>query len=148
MPNAEAPAAPPPVVLDTNLVVSAALLPGSTSGRALLQALRYGEVVVSDATWAELLQVLHRPKFDRYFVPPARRAEFLDLLARSVRWCDVTSRTGDCADPKGNKFLELACDAPAMLIVTGDDDLLRLHPWRGVRIVTPAACMAEDFVWG
>lgn len=144
MPSAEVPAALPPIVLDTNLIVSAALLPKSTSGRALLKALQYGELVVSDATWAELLQVLHRPKFDRYFAPPARRAEFLDLLARSVRWCDVTSRTGDCADPKDNKFLELACDAPAMLIVTGDDDLLRLHPWRGVRIVAPAAFTAED----
>ena len=79
---------------------------------------------------------------------PARRqnAEFLDLLARAVRWCDVTSRTGDCADPKDNKFLELACDASAMLIVTGDDDLLRLHPWRGVRIVAPATFLAEDSI--
>ena len=146
MPSAEVQAALPLVVLDTNLVVSAALLPNGASGRALLKALQYCEPVVSDATWAELLQVLHRPKFDRYFAPPARRDEFLDLLARSVRWCDVTSRTGDCADPKDNKFLELACDAPATLIVTGDDDLLRLHPWRGVRIVTPAAFMAADLV--
>ncbi len=128
----------PIAVLDTNVVVSAALLPASASGRALLKALAHCELVMSDATWRELQEVLHRSKFDRYFTPAGRRTEFLHALARSTRWCEVSTRITDCIDPKDNKFLELACDASAALIVSGDDDLLRLHPWRNVAILTPA----------
>ncbi|HEY0202397.1 MAG TPA: putative toxin-antitoxin system toxin component, PIN family [Burkholderiaceae bacterium] len=60
-----------------------------------------------------------------------------------MRWCAVHSRVDDCADPKDNQFLALARDAAAHLIVTGDDDLLRLHPWQGVRIVPPTVFLAD-----
>ena len=35
-------------------------------------------------------------------------------------------------------YLELALAAGADIIVSSDDDLLVLHPWRGVRILRPA----------
>jgi len=44
----------------------------------------------------------------------------------------------DCRDPKDDKYLELALEAGAWAIVSGDADLLVLDPWRGVRIVAPA----------
>ena len=49
----------------------------------------------------------------------------------------------DCRDPKDNKDLELALAARAGTIVSSDDDLLVLHPWRGVRVLRPAAYLAE-----
>jgi predicted nucleic acid-binding protein len=45
----------------------------------------------------------------------------------------------DCRDPKDDKLLELALSGRADLILTGDEDLLVLHPWRGVSILTPSA---------
>ncbi|MDP1656717.1 MAG: putative toxin-antitoxin system toxin component, PIN family [Hylemonella sp.] len=44
-----------------------------------------------------------------------------------------------CRDPKDNMFLALvqACDADAL--ISSDADLLVLHPWQGVPILTPAA---------
>ncbi len=48
----------------------------------------------------------------------------------------VTSVITDCRDPKDNKFLELAIDGNADYIITGDSDLLILHPYRGISIVT------------
>ncbi|MBX9698740.1 MAG: putative toxin-antitoxin system toxin component, PIN family, partial [Acetobacteraceae bacterium] len=48
-----------------------------------------------------------------------------------------------CRDAKDDKYLELALAARADLIVSGDDDLLVLHPWRGVRILRPAEYLAE-----
>ena len=48
-----------------------------------------------------------------------------------------------CRDAKDNKYLELALAAAADVIVSGDADLLVLHPWRGVRILRPAAYLAE-----
>jgi hypothetical protein len=41
-----------------------------------------------------------------------------------------------CRDEKDNKFLELAVSAEATHI---DDDLLTLHPFQGIAIITPAA---------
>lgn len=47
-----------------------------------------------------------------------------------------------CRDPKDNKFLELALSGQADLILTGDDHLLSLHPWRGIPILTPQDYLA------
>ncbi|MFZ1426928.1 MAG: putative toxin-antitoxin system toxin component, PIN family [Geminicoccaceae bacterium] len=49
----------------------------------------------------------------------------------------------DCRDAKDNKYLELALAAAADVIISGDTDLLVLHPWRGVRILRPAEYLAE-----
>ena len=40
----------------------------------------------------------------------------------------VSSVVTDCRDAKDNKFLELAIDGVATCIITGDQDLLVLHP--------------------
>lgn len=42
----------------------------------------------------------------------------------------------ECRDPKDNKYLELAVSGKAECIVTGDDDLLVLNPWRVIEILT------------
>ena len=47
----------------------------------------------------------------------------------------------DCEDFEDNRILECALACGALLIVTDDDDLLRLSPWRGTPIVT-----ATEFV--
>jgi predicted nucleic acid-binding protein len=52
-------------------------------------------------------------------------------------------RVTDCRDPKDNKYLELALASGAEAIVSSDTDLLALHPWRGARILRPAAYLAE-----
>jgi predicted nucleic acid-binding protein len=38
-----------------------------------------------------------------------------------------------------DKFLELAVSGGATHIISGDDDLLVLHPFRGIAVVTPQA---------
>jgi uncharacterized protein len=44
-----------------------------------------------------------------------------------------------CRDPTNDRFLELAINGDADLIVSGDGDLLALNPFREIPIVTPAA---------
>ena len=46
-----------------------------------------------------------------------------------------SDRTG-CRDRKNDKFLELAVNGNAELIVSGDQDLLILHPFSEISIVT------------
>jgi predicted nucleic acid-binding protein len=48
----------------------------------------------------------------------------------------------DCPDPKDNQFLALADAAGAFVIVATDPHLTKLHPWRGIPIVPPAAFLA------
>jgi len=54
----------------------------------------------------------------------------------------VLESVTDCRDPDDNKFLELALSGKADLIITGDADLLSLHPWRGIAILSPADYLA------
>ncbi|MBU4198556.1 MAG: putative toxin-antitoxin system toxin component, PIN family [Kiritimatiellae bacterium] len=49
----------------------------------------------------------------------------------------LTKAVADCRDPKDNMYLELANEARASCIITGDKDLLDLHPYRGIAILTP-----------
>jgi hypothetical protein len=51
----------------------------------------------------------------------------------------ITDRITACRDPKDDKFLELAVNGRADLIISGDADLLALNPFREIPIVTPAA---------
>lgn len=131
------------VVFDTSTLVSAALRVGSLPHRALAHVLRQGEVCVSSATLAELDEVLMRPKFDRY-QPIETRKEFAGFLrVRAALF--VVSETQEsklnpaCRDPKDNKFLALLQACAADVLISSDTDLLVLHPWNGVPILTPAA---------
>ena len=97
---------------------------------------------MSTGVMAELLDVLYRPRLAR-FIDPGQRVELLDLLDQlGVRIAPATPVT-ECRDEKDNKYLELALAAQADMIVSSDDDLLVLHPWRGVRILKPAVYLAE-----
>ena len=88
-----------------------------------------------------LADVLARPKFDRY-VTIEDRQQFLRLLGRVAELVPVGYRVQICRDRDDDKFLELAINGEADLIVTGDDDLLALHPFHRIPIVTPPAYLA------
>lgn len=126
------------IVVDTGVLVSAAIRPGSIPALALEKAFLQFEVCVSGETLAELQTVLSRPKFDRY-TPPAQRAEFITGFTRHAHHFEVIHGVNDCIDPKDNKFLALAETAEAELIVASDPHLTSLHPWRGIPIMPPAA---------
>ena len=49
----------------------------------------------------------------------------------------VIDVVAECRDTQDNKFLELALSGKGSLIITGDSDLLVLHPFRGIAIVGP-----------
>jgi uncharacterized protein len=126
------------VVLDTNVVISAMLLPISVPRRAFDRAMRGNRVLISAATMAELDEVIHRPKFDRY-LREEERIEFLTTLVHEAELVNVVEEVSDCRDSRDNKFLELALSGRATHIVTGDSDLLVLNPFRGVVVVSPGA---------
>ena len=131
----------PRFVLDTNLVVQAALLDSSPARRVFEAALLEGEVLLSDAVQAELSDVLMRPKFDRY-ISPLQRLQFLANLVAIATPVQITLHVQACRDPKDDKFLELAVNGQANCIVTGDNDLLVLNPFQNIVILLPRDFLA------
>lgn len=123
-------------VFDTSVVVSAVLLPRSVPRQAFDRVQERGKILISVATIDELNEVLRRRDFDKY-VREARRLEFLAALIREAELVDVTEVVNECRDPKDNKFLELAVSGKATCIISGDKDLLALHPFRGIPVIAP-----------
>ena len=83
---------------------------------------------------------MHRARFRRYLDENDIRL-FLVALTSEAEWVDTVAPLSACRDPKDDKFLALAVSGNATHIVTGDRDLLELHPFRGVQILSPG-----DFV--
>jgi uncharacterized protein len=127
---------PERIVADTNLLISRLLLPESLTAKAVRKAVDEGQLLVSDATLVDLADVLSRPKFDPYISLEDRQV-FIRVLNRIAERVIVTAPIKACRDPKDDKFLEVALNGEADLIVTGDRDLLALHPFRGVDILSP-----------
>jgi putative PIN family toxin of toxin-antitoxin system len=92
---------------------------------------------MSQPVWDELVEVLHRPRLAR-FVNADQRDTVLEMLRAVYVWFDPQQRVQDCRDAKDDKYLELALAADASVIVSSDQDLLVMHPWRGIHIRLPA----------
>ena len=130
------------VVIDTNALVSRLLLPGSIPGQAVRRAVAEAQLLASDDTIIELADVLARKKFDPY-TTVRERQEFLRLFDRIAERVPIVHVIRACRDPKDDKFLELAVNGAAQLIITGDADLLALHPFRGIDILPPASYLTR-----
>ena len=105
-------------VFDTNTLVSAALFRGSTPGEAFRQALNTGVVLLSEATFEEIDEVIAREKFDGYLTSEERGA-FIEALIGRSRFANPTEEIQACRDPDDDKFLELAVAENAICIVAG-----------------------------
>jgi putative PIN family toxin of toxin-antitoxin system len=123
-------------VADTNVLVSRLLFRQSDPALALRKAMSDYRLIVSSEILIELGTVLSRPKFDRY-LSVADRLEFFHRLRRLAIHIHNVPPVTACRDPKDDKFLALALAGRATLILTGDDDLLTLHPFRNIPILSP-----------
>jgi putative PIN family toxin of toxin-antitoxin system len=130
------------LVFDTNVLVSAALQATSIPSRAVRHAARADTLLASAATLSELARTLERPKFDRYVSLAARR-EFIGFVHMASRLVEIDRSIRACRDPADDKFLDVAVNGGAELIVTGDADLLVLHPFEDIEIITPTAYLTR-----
>jgi len=123
-------------VVDTNVLVSRLILPHSICAEALGRAESNARLLISEATLYELADVLSRPKFDRY-VSLEDRKGFIERLTQIAEIVPIIQLVRECRDRKDNKFLEVALNGSADVIITGDNDLLAMNPWRGMEILSP-----------
>jgi len=136
------PAAYRRVVVDTNVILSAALSPDGTAARLIERLMRGSRLVFSRSTFDELETRLWRKKFDPY-LSPERRRDVLHNAGLQALWLEPVQVVRYCRDPDDDKFVILALAAKAERLVTGDDDLLCLDPLGDLRILTPRAALDE-----
>jgi putative PIN family toxin of toxin-antitoxin system len=131
------------VVLDASTLVSAALKADSIPERALLRAVNEpNRLLLSREVEEEYREVLFRPKFDRY-VSAERRQRILDIVVVAAERIESPAAVRECRDPKDDKYLALAAAGKADVIVSSDvHDLVSMHPWRGISILSPAVYLA------
>ena len=124
------------LVLDTNVLISAILALNSIPANVLNWGEKNGVILYSESTLTELLSVLQRPKFAKYV-----DAEDIDGLSIRVKrsWyrVPILRKVRLCRDPKDDKFLKLAVNGDASHLITGDTDLLILHPFQNIPVINP-----------
>ena len=135
----------PVIVVDTNVWISGVLSRSGIPAQLLRQVVRQGHPVFSPATFAELEQRLWLPKFDRYVSMEDRR-RLLKEIDTVATWIDIPPQMAEqtfCRDANDDKFIQAALVAGASRLVTGDNDLLCLHPLDTLHILTPRQALDE-----
>src|ERR1700733_7900429 len=123
-------------VFDTNILVSALFDNDSIPALALKKARVNGILLISDEIAAEYISVFSREKFNKY-VPQSLRFSFVENIISNALPVIIESPVKVCRDPKDDMFLSIAVNAKATCIITGDNDLLVLHPFQEISIITP-----------
>jgi putative PIN family toxin of toxin-antitoxin system len=128
-------------VIDTNILVRALIKPTGTVGPVLLR-LRRGDytLLYTQPVLVELVDVLNRPRLRRkYELSDDDIKTVLALIMLRGEPVTPEQPITVCRDPKDNKFLEAVVAGRADIIVSGDEDLLTLHPFAGIPILRPVA---------
>lgn len=125
-------------MVDTNVLISAALSPHGLPRQVLEWIIEYGQMVLSASAFDEFsTRFISRQKFDRYLSLEARRA-FVAVIASAAEAVKVTTSVEVCSDPDDNQFVELAIDGRADYIVTGNTKDFP-ESYEGIQVVTPRA---------
>ncbi len=127
-------------IFDTNILLSALFNADSNPGIALKKARTNGTLLVSDEIVKEYLIVFAREKFNKW-LSLKTRIEFIENIITNSLPIVVQEQIIACRDPKDDIYLSLAKAAHADCIVSGDQDLLLLHPVQGIPILN-----AVDFI--
>ena len=126
------------IIIDTNILISALIQ------RSFPYLIIYNyafenlvEVCLSDELLEEYLDVVHRPKFTRYpdFL---RNAELvLNYMDKKAKKYTPQIVVDEIKDKDDNMLLELALEAKADFIITGNTNDFVMSEFKGTKIVTP-----------
>lgn len=127
----------PTVVIDTQIILRATLNERSLPGKLLFDLGYLYTLAISPAVRAEIADVLSRPKLRQKF-PGLTDESTARVLAVLDAGLQITPEITPAVsrDPKDDMFLALAVESKATYLVSEDNDLLVLDPYRGIRILT------------
>ena len=124
------------IVIDTNVLISAGLLPQSKTAHVLALAVEHFVIAQNQHTWRELETRIARPKFDRYS-GDSGRLRHLVQIAQSIQHFEVSAEVSVSRDKTDDKFIALAIDAEAAILISGDPDLKDVQAYKGIEILSP-----------
>jgi putative PIN family toxin of toxin-antitoxin system len=130
------------VVVDTNVLISAALKADSAPRYSVRWVQRQGIFLKSYETEDELRRTLAKPRLAPLFHDLQFVAQLTTLLAEAES-VSIVNEIRACRDPDDDKFLELAVDGKADVIVSGDAALLELNPFRDILFRRRRSCAAH-----
>jgi len=121
------------VVFDSNIYISALVVPGGQAGRAMFKILDGADtLLISKPILDEVLATL-AGKFSRDFEALSQTAVLLTELAEMVKPGHAVDVLADDPD---NRILECAEAGEADCIVTGDKAMLQLKRYRNIRLIS------------
>ena len=119
-------------VFDTNIFISAFIIPGSQGERAFLSAhQRRFDLCTSVAILTETAQKLR----DKFYQSDEDIIAALKIISRAAEVFKPTTSVNVLRDVPDNRILECALEARADLVVTGDHHMLRLKIFQGIPII-------------
>ncbi len=133
------------VVVDTNVLLSAALSPNGVPSELVDWILREGALLFSEESFAELETRLWKPKFDRY-LSIERRKQLLHDFNASAIWTTIPAALNAqyfSRDKTDDVFIRTAMAAEATRLISGDEDLLVLQPIGKLHIISPRMAWSE-----
>ncbi len=128
-------------VLDTNVLISAALSSKGAPHALVQHILRNGCLVFSSATFEELRSRIYRPKFDVYLSLETREALLHDFKS-IARWVEPDIVLPCSRDPSDDVFIATALKADLRFLVSGDKDLLEASMPSDFQVLTPAQALS------
>jgi putative PIN family toxin of toxin-antitoxin system len=121
------------VVFDTNIFISALIIPGSQAEKAILKIIEGDDILlISKEIIDEVLTVLSS-KFSRDRDELSHVAVALSELGEFI---SSIKKVRIFRDEPDNRILECALSGRADVIVTGDKDMLKLGMYKKVRIIS------------
>lgn len=130
------------VVLDSNIYISALLFGGNPRRIIGLAERGFIKLYTSKEVQTEVQRVLIA-KFNWPQTRVVAASKHLWSLGRCIQ---PLLTLNDCPDPDDNRVLECAVTAKADWLITGDQHLLSLHPYRNILIATPRQFL-DSKVW-
>jgi len=125
------------VVLDTNVLISWVFGKGSAINLMVEEVLTGHQLFACDEILDEVSEKLASPRLQKYIDSERARQLVARYTSKATR-LEVINHLQVCRDPDDDIVLALAVTAEADCIITGDNDLLILHPYQNIQIVTPA----------
>ncbi len=131
------------VVTDTNVLISALIIKSGNSRRIFKMFLEDKNILIeSEELLVELRDVLLRPKFNYITID-----EKENFIKRLTELCEIVKPKKKLdvmkEDPDDNLVLETAVEGKANYIISGDEHLLKLKEFRGIKIVSPKEFLDE-----
>ena len=126
-------------VLDTNVLISAALSAESAPAKVTLWVIANARLIFAEPTFEEFRSRLWRPKFDKYLTIE-RRNQILHDFSAIADWVELDDAALPVSsrDPDDDMFIRAAIAGSARWLVSGDKDLLEIQGLPSINILSPA----------